>query len=128
MLVKRRARTEHSTTRKRDTCRVQIVSPIREIVTTYMYTTLRMVYLIPLKVYVIVMESVLKGERVASEFIASLSYVFHTIKSRPIQTIFLRLLTIGQLRQIELSGIFQSEICPEPPSLIDEYGCLGKVH
>ena len=43
-----------------------------------------------------------------------------------LETIFLRLLTIGQQRQMELAPIFQHELCPVPSSLIDEYGCLRK--
>ena len=86
------------------------------------------------------------GERMASEFKVSLPTGFHTTISKHIktmehtkkgvkvgdktifdlQTIFLRLLTIGQQRQMELAPIFHYELCPVPPSLIDEYGHLRK--
>ena len=76
----------------------------------------------------------------ASEFKVSLPTGFHTTISKHIkkgvkvgdktifdlQTIFLRLLTIGQQRQMELAPIFHYELCPVPPSLIDEYGHLRK--
>ena len=43
-----------------------------------------------------------------------------------LETIFLRLLMVGQKRQLQLGPIFQYELCNIPPSLIDEYGCLRK--
>ena len=43
-----------------------------------------------------------------------------------LESMFLRLLTIGQQRQVELGPIFQYELCPGPPSLIDEYGSLRR--
>ena len=42
------------------------------------------------------------------------------------ETIFLRLLTVGQARQMELAPMFQYELCAVPPSIIDEYGCPRK--
>ena len=86
------------------------------------------------------------GERMTTEFRASLPIGVHSTISSPIKTmehikkgvkvgdttifdldaIFLRLLTIGQRRQMELAPIFQYELCPVPPSLIDEYGTLRK--
>ena len=86
------------------------------------------------------------GERMTTEFRASLPNGFHSTISSSINTmehmkkgvkvgdttifdleaIFLRLLTIGQQRQVELAPIFQYELCPVPPSLIDEYGSLRK--
>ena len=86
------------------------------------------------------------GEIMTAEFRASLLNGFHSAISSPIktmehikkgvrvgdttifdlETIFLRLLTIGQQGQMELAPIFQYELCPVPPSLIDEYGCLRK--
>ena len=41
-----------------------------------------------------------------------------------LETIFLRLLMVGQKRQLQLAPIFQYELCNIPYSLIDEYGCL----
>ena len=86
------------------------------------------------------------GENMTTEFRASLPIGFHSTISSPIKTmehinngvkvgdttifdldaIFLRLLTIGQRRHMELAPIFQYELCPVPPSLIDEYGTLRK--
>ncbi len=86
------------------------------------------------------------GDRMSAEFRASLPAGFHGTISSPIrtmdhmkkgvkvgdktifdlETIFLRLLTIGQQRQMELAPIFHYELCPVPPSLIDEYGRLWK--
>ena len=43
-----------------------------------------------------------------------------------LETIFLRLLMVGQKRHLQLAPIFQYELCNIPPSLIDEYGCLRK--
>ena len=43
-----------------------------------------------------------------------------------LETIFLRLLTVGQQQQMKLGIIFQYELCPIPASLMDEYGCLRK--
>ena len=42
------------------------------------------------------------------------------------QSSFLRLLMVGQKRQLQLAPIFQYELCNIPPSHIDEYGCLWK--
>lgn len=50
-------------------------------------------------------------------------------KTRPVidlENIFLRLLMIGQQRQMELRPLFSHELCAVPPSLTDEHGCLYK--
>ena len=41
-----------------------------------------------------------------------------------LEAIFIRLLVVGQHRKLQLTTIFQYELCSVPPSLIDEYGCL----
>ena len=86
------------------------------------------------------------GEKSASSFRTSLPSGFHgKISSRvttmeqlkrgmkvgdktvfDLEAIFLRLLMVGQQRQLQLAHIFQYELCAVPPSLIDEYGCLRK--
>jgi hypothetical protein len=91
-------------------------------------------------------ESVAIGCRMAPMFRTSLPTGFHATISSPIktmehmkkgvkvgektifdlETIFLRLLTIGQQRQIDLAPIFMYELCPVPSSLLDEYGFLRK--
>ena len=43
-----------------------------------------------------------------------------------LESIFLRLLLVGQQREMELLPIFGYELCAVPPSLVDEYGCLLK--
>ena len=43
-----------------------------------------------------------------------------------LEAIFARLLIVGQKRNLGLSAVFQHEICPLPPSLVNEYGCLRK--
>ena len=43
-----------------------------------------------------------------------------------LENIFLRLLIVGQQRQIELELLFAYELCAVPSSLIDEHGCLRK--
>ena len=43
-----------------------------------------------------------------------------------LQAIFARFLMVGQKRNIDFSVIFQHELFPMPPSLINEYGCLRK--
>ena len=50
-------------------------------------------------------------------------------KARPVidlENIFLRLLMIGQQRQMELEPLFAYELSSVPSSLIDEHGCLRK--
>ena len=52
-----------------------------------------------------------------------------TVKGKAIYdvvTLFSQLLVVGQQRSIDIADIFQFEICPVPPALIDEYGCLRK--
>ena len=43
-----------------------------------------------------------------------------------LQNIFLRLLMIGQWREMELEPLFAYELCAVPPAPIDEHGCLHK--
>ena len=43
-----------------------------------------------------------------------------------IDTLFARLLVVGQQRGVAVTDIFQYELSPVPPSLIDEFGCLRK--
>ena len=43
-----------------------------------------------------------------------------------IETLFARLLDVGQQRGVEVTDIFQYELSHVPPSLIDEFGCLRK--
>ncbi len=43
-----------------------------------------------------------------------------------LETTFLRLMLIGQRRQLELGPLFHYDLCAVPPSLIDEQGCLRK--
>ena len=93
-----------------------------------------------------VMEAAVIGERLAAGFRASLPTGFHSTISTPLktmqhlkkgmklgdrtvfdlETVFLRLLRIGQQRQLELADIFKYELCLVPCSLIDEYGCLRR--
>ena len=39
-------------------------------------------------------------------------------------SLFCRLITVGQHRQVELQALFEYELCAVPASIIDEYGCL----
>ena len=43
-----------------------------------------------------------------------------------LDAIFLRLLLVGQQRQLQLDTVFQHELCTVPSSVCDEYGCLRK--
>ena len=43
-----------------------------------------------------------------------------------IETLFVRLLVVGQQRGVEVTYIFQYELSHVHPSLIDEFGCLRK--
>ena len=45
-----------------------------------------------------------------------------------LEAIFIRLLVVGQHRQLQLTTISQYELCSVPQSLIDEYGCLRKCN
>ena len=50
-----------------------------------------------------------------------------TVKGKPIyamESLFARLLNIGERRNIEMIDMFEFEMSPVPPSIIDEYGCL----
>ena len=52
-----------------------------------------------------------------------------TVKGKAIydiETLFSRLLIVGQQRSIDIADVFQFELSPVPPALIDEYGCLRK--
>ena len=60
------------------------------------------------------METMKKGTKIGSSVIYSM------------ETIFLRLLAVGQARHLELAPVFEFELCAVPPSLIDEFGCLLK--
>ena len=54
-----------------------------------------------------------------------------TIKGKAIydlETLFSRLMVVGQQRSVEVADVFQFELSPVPPALIDEYGCLRKGH
>ena len=85
------------------------------------------------------------GEEQSSEFSLSLSNNFHptikkkvktmevikrsvTVKGKAIydvETLFGRLLVVGQQRGVDIADVFQYELSPVPPSLIDEYGNLS---
>lgn len=91
-------------------------------------------------------ESLSIGRQMKAKFISSLPEKFHSSISSPVktmesmkkgvkvgsstvydmETIFLRLITLGQTRNMELAPIFEYELCAVPPSLIDEFGCLRK--
>ena len=43
-----------------------------------------------------------------------------------LESIFFRLLLVGQQREMELLPIFGYELCAVPPSLVDQYGCLRR--
>ena len=94
-----------------------------------------------------VADSMVIGEQMKTRYIASLPDGFYNHISSPIKTmdvdkkpnngtdgrptidlenIFLRLLVIGQPRQMELEPLFAYELCSVPPSLIGEQGCLCK--
>ena len=52
-----------------------------------------------------------------------------TVKGKAIydiETLFSRLLVVGQQRSIDIADVFQFELHPVPPALINEYGCLRK--
>ena len=86
------------------------------------------------------------GSEQSRQFSASLSSEFHetikkkvktmellkkavTVKGKAIYdvvTLFSRLLVMGQQRSIDIANVFQFELSPVLPALIDEYGCLRK--
>ena len=86
------------------------------------------------------------GEEMGREFANSLPTGFHKPIKKVVKTmqglkrgiqvkdkmvydlhaLFSRFLVVGQMRNIDISLVFQHELCPVPPSLIDEYGCLRK--
>ena len=43
-----------------------------------------------------------------------------------VESLFSRLLVVGQQRSIDIADVFQFELNPVPPALIDKYGCLRK--
>ena len=52
-----------------------------------------------------------------------------TVKGKAIYnvvTLFSWLLVMGQQRSVDIADVFQFELSPVPPALIDEYGCLRK--
>ena len=52
-----------------------------------------------------------------------------TVKGKAIYdvvTLFIRLLVVRQQRSVDIADVFQFELSPVPPALIDEYGCLRK--
>lgn len=94
-----------------------------------------------------VADSIAIGVKMERKYIASLPDGFYNPISSPIKTmsalkkkvkgnkvrpqidlesIFLRLLMIGQQRKMELEPLFAYELCAVPSSLIDEHGCLRK--
>ncbi len=96
--------------------------------------------------YLNVSDSLLIGERMAECYSASLPGGFYAPISCPIKTmgdamkskrnpdkpaidlenIFVRLMMIGQRRQLELGPLFDYELSAVPALLIDEQGCLRK--
>ena len=96
--------------------------------------------------YVNVGDSLLIGERMAECYSASLPGGFYAPISCPIKTmsdamkskrnpdkpaidleyVFIRLMMIGQRRQLELGPLFDYELSAVPAALIDEQGCLRK--
>ena len=79
------------------------------------------------------------GSEQSRQFSSSLNSEFHkTTKKKvktshcqgkaiyDIETLFIRLLVVGQQRSIDIADVFQFELSPVPPGLIDEYGCLRK--
>jgi len=86
------------------------------------------------------------GQELQKKFIASLLDGFHISIKKKVKTmqvlkqgmkvksitvydleaVFARLLIVAQKRNLELSAVFQHELCAVPPSLVDEYGFLRK--
>ncbi len=95
-----------------------------------------------------VADSLALGAPMATAFRNSLPTGFHAKLSSPVNTmehlkrgikigdkvvfdlesIFLRLLMVGQQREMEILPLFGYELCAVPPSLVDEYGCLRKAN
>ena len=44
-----------------------------------------------------------------------------------LEPIFLRLLLVGQQREMEILSLFGYELCAVPPSHVDEYGCMHRL-
>jgi len=86
------------------------------------------------------------GQEMQKTFIASLADSFHISINKKVKTmqvlkrgikvkritvydleaVFARLMIVGQKRNLELYAVFQHELCPMPPSLVNEYAFLGK--
>ncbi len=52
-----------------------------------------------------------------------------TVKGKPVydlEALFAHLLVVGQQHGIALKDVFNHELSPVPPSIIDEFGCLRK--
>ena len=91
-----------------------------------------------------VQEILKMGESMLLDFRSSLPGGFHAPLKREVKTmesikygvaisdktlydmasLFCRLITVGQHRQVELQTLFDYELCAVPASIIDEYGCL----
>ena len=86
------------------------------------------------------------GQQMHTSFLSSLPDGFHNpikkkvktmqvlkksvnVNDKPVydlEAVFARLLIVGQKRNIDLASVFQHELSPVPPALIDQYGCLRK--
>ena len=93
-----------------------------------------------------VADAVSIGYKMLSVFRKSLPSSFHAKMSSPVKTmeylkrgvkvgektvfdaesIFLRILMVGQQRHLQLAPIFSYQLCAVPPSLVDEFGCLRR--
>ena len=93
-----------------------------------------------------VADAVSIGDKMLSVFRKSLPSGFHAKMSSPVKTmeylkrgvkvgektvfdaesIFLRILMVGQQRHLQLAPIFSYQLCAVPPSLVDEFGCLRR--
>ena len=93
-----------------------------------------------------VADAVSIGDKMLSVFSRSLPSGFHAKMSSPVNTmeylkrgvkvgektvfdaesIFLRILMVGQQRHLQLAPIFSYQLCAVPPYLVDEFGCLRR--
>ena len=93
-----------------------------------------------------VADAVSIGDKMLSVFRKSHPSGFHAKMSSPVKTmeylkrgvkvgektvfdaesIFLRILMVGQQRHLQLAPIFSYQLCAVPPSLVDEFGCLRR--
>eukprot|EP00745_Piridium_sociabile_P013977 TRINITY_DN2058_c0_g1_i7.p1 TRINITY_DN2058_c0_g1~~TRINITY_DN2058_c0_g1_i7.p1 ORF type:complete len:474 (+),score=89.64 TRINITY_DN2058_c0_g1_i7:286-1707(+) len=93
-----------------------------------------------------IQDAVKIGQEMQKTFLSSLPDGFHNpikkkvktmqvlmksvkVNDKPVydlEAVFARLLIVGQKRNIELASVFQHELSPVPPSLIDEYCFLRK--